>query len=53
MNCFNSRKHGHFACDYIKSKVKYDQIHSYNAFVSSCLMLTAIVPFLECRLTNN
>ena len=45
MNCFNCRKSGNFARDCTKSKVKYDQIHFYDIFVSSCLMLTRTVPF--------
>ena len=44
MNCFNCRKPGHFAGDYIEPKVIYDQIHFHNAFVSSFLMLTETVP---------
>ena len=45
MNCFNSEKPGHFAHDCIEPKVKYDQIHFFNAFVNSCLMLDEIVPY--------
>ena len=45
MNCFNSGKPCHFACDYIEPKVIYDQIHFHNAFVSSYLMLTETVPY--------
>ena len=44
MNRFNCGKPGHFARDYIELKVKYDQIHFYDVFVSSFLMLTKIVP---------
>ena len=43
MNCFNCGKPSHFARDCIESKVKYDQIHFYDVFVSSYLMLTEIV----------
>ena len=45
MNCFNCRKSDHFARDCTKPKVIYNQIHFHNAFVSSCLMLTEMVPF--------
>ena len=45
MNCFNCGKPGHFARDWIETKVKYDQIHFYDVFVSSCLMLTETIPF--------
>ena len=45
MNCFNCGKSGNFARDCTKPKVIYDQIHFHNAFVSSCLMLTEIVPY--------
>ena len=44
MNCFNCGKLSHFALDYTESKVKYDKIHFYDVFVSSCLMLTKTVP---------
>ena len=44
MNCFNYGKLGHFARDCTKPKVIYDQIYFYNAFVSSCLMLTETIP---------
>ena len=43
MNCFNCRKSGNFARDCTELKVKYDQIHFYDIFVSSCLMLTRTV----------
>lgn len=45
MNYFNYEKPSHFTCDCIESNVKYNQIHFYNAFVSSCLMLAEAVPF--------
>ena len=45
MNCFNYGKPCHFARDCTKPMVIYDQIHFHNAFVSSCLMLTEIVPY--------
>ena len=45
MNCLNYGKLDHFARDCTKPKVIYDQIHFHNAFVSSCLMLTEIVPY--------
>ena len=45
MNCFNYGKLGHFARDCTKPKVKYDQIHLYDIFLSSFLMLTETVPF--------
>ena len=45
MNCFNCGKLSHFSRDCIELKVKYDQIHFYNTFVSSFLMLTKTIPF--------
>ena len=45
MNCFNCGNPSHFARDCTEPKVKYDQIHFYDVFVSSWLMLIETVPF--------
>ena len=45
MNYFDCGKLGHFPRDCTKPNVKCDKIHFYNAFVSSCLMLTETIPF--------
>ena len=44
MNCFSYGKPSHFARECTEPKVKYDQIHFYDVFISSCLMLTETVP---------
>ena len=51
MNCFNYRKAGHFALDYIESKVLYDETRYSNAYVSSFLMLAETVPYWTIDLT--
>ena len=45
MNYFNYGKSGHFARDCTGIKVKYDQIHFYDVFVSSFSILTETISF--------
>ena len=44
-NYFNCGKLGHFARDYTKPKVMFNQNSPSNIYVSSCLMLAETIPF--------